>query len=397
MAKKLLGETANAADVNRDHFTFSILLKRGRLMILTMRKRLGASLVLVALAALSLAASCEEATVVPLGETATVGGMTFRVPDYDVRFIELNVDGKHYEYPRPVLTVPLTIKNVGQQPFVYNPTHQAPQMNEAVTPLLYSDPGPQAPLPPASKSPINGVFLQKGQLAGQILENRTLKPGEELRDIFLFEVPDAEAGNLIFSVPPSMHRGEMPALIRIPYTPREPKGPRIYKSGEAVDFDGVTLTITGANVVYVKTQDTAQGEGYSSNPLLKISYTITNKAERPVEYEPGHRAVGDDPGAALFSKDDTFKRVQFIPTTTAVGQVNEEKILKSGESVQDFVLFEAPDVGQLTLEYPAALFEREGKARIALEIDTKEPPLPQELQKKEEEKKPGGEGQGTSQ
>jgi hypothetical protein len=66
-------------------------------------------------------------------------------------------------------------------------------MSELTTPLLYLDPGAEAKLPPATKTIINGVYLPKGALDGQITRSMSVAAGESLTDVFLFEVPDATA------------------------------------------------------------------------------------------------------------------------------------------------------------------------------------------------------------
>ena len=336
----------------------------------------------MALVLLALGTACERPVVSTPGKPTTVGGMSFTVGDYETRYLELSEGDKVWEYARPVLVVPVTVTNVGEGEFVYNPTHATQQMTEAATPLLYQDPGPEAELPPESKTPINGVYLERGALPGQITEPTTLQKGQELTDLFLFEVPDEGMESLILSLPPSMHRGKMPVLFRVPYTPQTPEGPKVHTVGQPVAFDGLSFEVKGAEVEYVKTDDTAQGPGYSSAPLLKVRYAVTNKGEAPVEFDPGHRAMGGR-GASLYGKEGTFKRARFSGTTSVEGQVDGSKTLAPGETVEDFVLFERPGktVEVVTFEYPASLFGAEGIARVTIPYQYAEPELPKELQK----------------
>lgn len=338
------------------------------------------ALVIAAISAVSV--GCEKPTVAE-GKTATVGGIEFKLGDYKTQYIEVSDGSNTYEYPQPALVIPVTLKNVGEGDFTYNPTHATQQMAEAQTPLLYQDPGPEAKLPPESKTLINGVYLQKGALPGQLKKNETIKKGAELTDLFLFEVPD-EATSLILSIPPSMHRGKFPVLFRIAYTPQAPEGPPVHNVGDAVAFDAAEFSVTGTDVKYVKTNDSAQGEGFSSDPLLKISYKITNNSEQPITYDPAHRDVGGR-GASLFGKEQTYKRVKFAATTSVEGQKDGAVQVAPGESVEDFVLFERPGEGvdSLTLEYPASLFGGQGIARVKIDYEYKNPPLPKELKKAE--------------
>ncbi len=336
----------------------------------------------VALVAFALT-GCKQPVIAESGKPATAGGIEFSLGEYEVRFLELTEGAETFEYPRPVLVLPVTMKNVGEGNFVYNPTHSSQQMSEAATPLLYLDPGAEAELPPASKTPVAGVFLEKGQLDGQITQSTTIAAGSSVTDLFLFEVPAKDVTSLIFSVPPAMHAGEVPVLFRIPYTPKEPKGPKVHEVGQSIAFGDVKFKVTRQAVEYVKTDDTSQGEGYSSDPLLKVAFEITNGGTEPITYEPGHRDLGGR-GAALYGKSETFKRVRFPATTSAEGQKQSDERVAGGESVTDFVLFEKPAEDQtVVLEFPASTFGTTGLARVSFDVIAKAPDKPKELEKKE--------------
>lgn len=338
-------------------------------------------IVAAAIAAVSI--GCDS-PVVAEGSRATVEGVQFSVGDYEIRYLEVNEGENTYEYPQPALLIPVTIKNVGEGDFAYNPTHSTQQMAEAQTPLLYQDPGPEVTLPPESKTLINGVYLEKGTVNGQVTANQSLSPGEEITDYFLFEVPDPSLGSLILSIPPSMHRGKFPVIFRIEYAPKEAVGPKVYSEGDEIAFGDVKFSITGADIQYVKTEDTAQGEGFSSEPLYKISYTVENTGGDPITFDPSHRAEGGK-GASLFGKKLTYKRVKFAPSTTVVGQQGGASQIAAGDTLEDFVLFDRPPEGveTLTFEYPAALFGESGIARVALDYEYKDPATPKELEKPE--------------
>ncbi len=335
------------------------------------------------MATAALCSGCDE-PVVAQSSSATVGGVKFSLGDYEIRYLEVDDGGNTYEYPQPALVMPITVENTGKDDFTYNPTHSTQQMAEAQTPLLYLDPGAEADLPPESKTLINGVYLEKGRLDGQATESTTLKSGDKLTDLFLFEVPDEETDSLILSVPPSMHRGKYPVLFRIDYTPREPKGPKVHSTGDTVSFGPVDFTLTGSDVAYVKTDDSAQGEGFSSEPLLKVNYSITNNSEEPILYDPAHRDLGGR-GASLFGKEATYKRVKFAATTSIEGQITGTTQVDPGDTLKDFVLFDRPGEGvsQLSFEYPAALFGQRGIARYQIDYQYEDPPLPEELKKDE--------------
>lgn len=349
-----------------------------------------AALRIIAAAAVLAGASGCEKPVVATGNTASAGGIEFSVADYEVRYLEVSDGSNTYEYPQPALVIPVTLKNVGEGDFTYSPTHATQQMSEAQTPLLYVAPGADEDLPPQNKTMINGVFLSKGTVAGQVTKNQTIKKGDSLTDLLLFEVP-TDATKLILSVPPSLHRGKLPVLFPISFQPREPQGPKMHKVGEAVALGDAAFTVTGTEIAYVKTRDKLAGEGYSSEPLLKIKYKIENNGAAPLAYDPAHRAVGGR-GAALYGKGATFKRVKFAATTSVDGQRDGNTTVAPGDAVEDFVLFDRPPEGtaELSFEYPAALFGASGLARFTLPYEYSDPPLPKELKKAAPEPDKGG-------
>lgn len=334
------------------------------------------------LACALLLTACEKPTTATVGEAAVAGGISFSVQEYRVQYLELSGDGNTYEYPRPVLIIPVRLENVGEDDFVYNPTAKAPQMTESSTPLLYPDPGPEADLSKHIKVPVNGVFLEKGTLAAQLTERRTLKPGESLVDAFLFEVPaEASATSFIFSLPPTMHRGELPVIFRMPYQARQPEGPPVHELGESIATSTASFQIDAAEITYVKITDINQGPGFSTEPLFKVSYTITNTSEEPILYNPGHRDLSGRRGAALYSSNREFNRVRFPANSTVEGQTEGSANIAPGSSAKDFVLFEVPDkeVTTAMLEVPARIFSGTGLIRINLPFKYQQVDQPKEM------------------
>ncbi|QDG51599.1 DUF4352 domain-containing protein [Persicimonas caeni] len=350
--------------------------------------RVARVLLLVAAALLTAGAACEKPAVTEMKKPVQAGGVQFNVTGYDVRYLELNADGKTVEYPEPVLAINVEVTNQKDQPLTYTPSHRTQQVTEANAPLLYQDPGKEADLPPASKQTINGVFLEEGQLDEQVTQSKTLAKGESLTDVFLFEVPEAKEAALILSLPPTMHHGAVPVLFRIPYQYQKPKGPTVHEMGKTVSAGPVGFTVEKAEVAYIKTKHTIEGEGYSSNPRLKISYKVENTGKEPITYSPEHNVEGAR-GAALYSGGETFNRVKMPSNAEAEGQITDSTEIKPGKSVTDFVLFERPskEVKSVTFVYPADRFGGEGLVRVEVPYEYKDPELPKELKKKKAEKK----------
>lgn len=351
---------------------------------MAIQAQLWAGFRIVAATSLLLATGCEKPTVAE-GSTATTGGVAFSLGDYQVRYLEVSQGGETYEYPQPALVIPITLENVGEGSFTYTPSHTTQQMTEAQAPLLYIAPtGENADnLPPSTKTLINGVFLEKGPLEGQITQNETIASGVSVTDLLLFEVPTS-AADLILSIPPAWHRGEMPVLFRISYQPTEALGPKVHALGQSSDFGDITFTVTDAKVEFVKTTDTVQGEGFSSEPLYKISYELENNSSDAVSFDPSHRAVGVRT-ASLYGKGDTFSRVRFASSTTPEGQLAGRTSIPAGGKIADIVLFDRPpeSTTDVSFEFPAALFGGRGIARYSWSYEYQNPPKPKELEKPE--------------
>ncbi len=321
-----------------------------------------------------------------VGQAVQTGGIEIAVESSEVRYLEVVEDGQTYEYDEPVLALDVAFTNKGKDQFMYSPTHGTERMTEATSPLLYPAPEGDKPLPPKSKSPIKGVFLEKGHAKGQITQPTPIKPSETIRDRMLYEVPEAEQAELIFSVPPSMHRGNLPVLFRFSYEYNEPKGPDVYSVGEAAEIEGVTLKVTSAEHAYIETKHPEKGKGYSANPLFRVKYKITNETDEAITYDPGHSALSGRRTEALYADDEAVSRVTFKSSDKVPGWVTDSKTIQPSKTIEDMSLFESPgkEVSSVQFEYPATRFERAGLVRVKLDDTYQKPEKPEPLRKSED-------------
>ncbi len=338
---------------------------------------------LLALVALFLIGCDEKPQVFPADQPALYQGVEFELGTYTIRYLELTDDGQTYEYPDPVLVVPLTIRNRGESELAYNPTHRNQEMSEASTPLLMPGvAGDEIDWEAFSRRPIPGVVVERGTVEGQRQRSANLAPGEELTDLFLFELPDPDESILFFSIPPTMHRGDLPLFLRINYRqPSEIEGPQVASVGDTLEFDGVSFQVTEVSQTYVRLTE-GDRDGFSSDPVVKVSFTVTNNSDEPVVYSPGHRELSGSRGALLHSLHSEFNRVRFGSSITVQDQVDRSAI-DPGESVEDFALFERPpagaNVGQTTFELGANHFQRSGRVRVAFAYEHEDVEQPEEL------------------
>jgi hypothetical protein len=321
-----------------------------------------------------------------VGESIEEGGIEVQVEDYEIRNLELVEDGKTFEYEEPVLAIPIVVKNVGDDAFMYNPTHRSQKMTESTTPLMYYDPGEEASLPPSDKTPVNGVYLEEGNLEEQVTEQTRIEPGKSIQDVLLFEIPSEDKEKLILSIPPEYHRGNKPVLFRMSYTYEEPSGGETPGKGETVDVDGVEFTVQELSTEYIKLEETRDGRAYSSSPLVKVAYQIKNTTDGEVTYAPKHQNDSVRRTPVLRSNGDVFRPVEFPLKPKIVEQQEGQKALKSGEKVEDFTVFQRPPkkVKALTFTYPASRFDRGGVLEFQVPYSYEEPDKPDETEEEDE-------------
>ena len=349
------------------------------------RRGLQRILILSLLALLATTLGCdEEPPVASPGAPATAGDIRFELADYHIRYLELtDEDGQTLEYDDPVLAIEINLTNVGEDPFNYSPTHHVRELAKDRTPMLMQDPGgPEVDWDTFVPDPIAGVELGAGQWDRQLQDPETLGPGDSLSDTYLFELPDSDTSSLMLSIPPSMHRGEVPAFLRFDYSEPAPEGPAVYDVGDDIDFDGISFRVTDIDQLYLEMEDRDDDEGYSSDAVLKIAYTLTNDADETITFDPEHRDLSGNRGAILQSLHTDFHRAYFPGSPRPVGQLDEATEVEPGETVEDFAVFERPQdsADNVTFVLNADHFERSGRVRVSFSYTPEDIELPEALQ-----------------
>lgn len=341
------------------------------------------SLFFACLFALVGAVGCdEEPEIHSSDQPATQGGVQFEIDEYHIRYFELTDNGETVEYPDPVLAIGVEITNTGEDEFVYNPTHNTHEMSEARTPLLFPSPNtPEIDWETFTPQHISAVQLERGSWDQQLQGSATLAPNESVTDYFLFALPEPTQSNLILSIPPAMHRGDIPLFIQFSYVASDPKGPAVHSIGDAIDFDDVTFTVTNIEQAYIELEDSSEGEGFSNEAVLRISYTIENNSDEAIRFDPAHGDLSGNEGAFVQSQSTSFNRVRFPANTEPVGQQRRVTI-EPGETIEDFATFERPDqrAEAATFLLAAQHFDRSGRVRVSFSYAPSEVEKPEELQ-----------------
>ena len=353
--------------------------------VVTMTERRGYSRLslLVCSLLLVLQFGCEETPQIHSADQPVAqGGIQFELTDYEVHYLEITgPQGETLEYPDPVLAIGVRMTNAGEDPFTYGPTHDAREMSEARTPLLFPAPDtPEVDWDNFAPRYISGVQLEDGTWERQIHDQTTLNPGDTVEDFFLFELPRERQAQLVLSLPPVMHRGGLPVFLQFNYSQPRPQGPPVHTVGDEIEFDGITFTVTAVTQEYIKLEDSSDGEGFSNEPVLKIAYTVANTSDQAVTFDAAHRDVTGSEGPVIQSSSTSFTRVRFPANASPEGQQGRVEIAP-GESIEDFATFERPSRPAETATYilPASHFERSGRVRVAFSYEPEEVELPEEL------------------
>lgn len=331
----------------------------------------------------------DEPQIFPEDSAASAGGVEFELAEYHIRHLELNEDGETIEYHDPVLAMKVDITNVGEDEFIYNPTHASSEMSQARTPVLYDieegsidgAEGYEVDWDNFNPPPISAVRLEEGDWDEQHRDTVSVAPEGTISDYFLFELPESEPTELLLSIPPSMHRGELPVFIDIDYTSPESHGPRVYDVGDTIEFDDVTFTVDEITQEYIEMEDESEGDGFSNDPVLRIAYTIENTSEQAVSYDPAHGDLTGNQGPLVQSLDVDFNRARFPADSTPVGQVGSVAV-EPGDSVEDFATFEPPEepAENATFILSGSHFEQSGRVRVSFSYEPEEVEEPEQLQ-----------------
>ncbi len=338
---------------------------------------LGATLV-----GLALCVGCQKEIVGTQGEALQEekAPVAVTLEGYSLERVEVEGDAGPLVYSKPVLAMKLKFENTGSDPFFYQPTHGADKVSNQQAPLLFVDPGPKGEL----TQNIPGVFLEKGFLTAQQTGGTQIEPGASLSDVYVFSPPDGDNMEMMLTVPASMHGGKQRLKIKVSYTKPALPPVKINAPGEAISFGDASLTIKGAKVEFVRLKDSSlKAEGFSKDPVLKVSYEIENKGDAPLAYDPNHKGAGSilAPSLRDAGGSGNYMRVRFGADRDVKGQKSGNLTLAKGEKVNDFALFERPpeSVKNLRFMIPGKVFGQKGVARVDIPYTYANPAKPAEL------------------
>lgn len=330
-----------------------------------------------------LTSACAKPPESTLGAPVVQGGVSAVVSSVEAAYIDLEANEGAAQTSTPVLLVRLALTNNGPSALRYDINWSTATTTQAQSPLLYVDQGPEAPLGVANNIPLVrlGTMTWPGD---PVSEAQSIDPGQTLEDVLIFQMPSAGTSGLVLSLPPSIFGPDVktPAYIRIPWANSDVAQPAPVGLGEAYNGPDFTFTLDGIEQAYLPLQSpTAPRGGFTSSPVLKLNFTVTNTGSEPLVYLPPeanrslHAPALSDPDGA------TINRIQLPTGSSAPGHIVERTTIAPGSSMQASFLFEQPpaSIQRLSLQLPGKRFGSTGLIRVAFDYAMQAVPVPPEL------------------
>lgn len=330
-----------------------------------------------------LTSACAKPPESTLGAPVVQGGVSAVVSSVEAAYIDLEGNEGAAQTSTPVLLVRLALTNNSPGALRYDINWSTATTTQAQSPLLYVDQGPEVPLGVANNIPLMrlGTMTWPGD---PVSEAQSVEPGQTLEDVLIFQMPSTGTTGLVLSLPPSIFGPDVktPAYVRIPWSDAEVTPPVAVGLGEPFVGPDFTFTLNNTEQAYLPLQSpTAPRGGFTSSPVLKLNFTVTNTGSEPLVYLPPEAnrslhapALSDTDGA-------TINRVQLPTGSSADGHIVERTTIAPGASLQAAFLFEQPpaSIQRLNLQLPGKRFGSTGLIRVAFDYAMQPVPVPAEL------------------
>ena len=320
---------------------------------------------------------------VPEGEMGTElinGDLGVTVDGIELAYLDLQAaSGEVQTTENALLLIHMSLTNHGAAAIRYDTGDASTSVLQALTPVLFVDPGEGEEV----TQDHNIKVISLGQfryLDDPVTGPTTIDPGATIQDVLLFEQPPEGTTGLRLSLPPTIFGAqvEVPAWIRIPFSPGEPRVPVVYGPNDPALGDGYQLTINRTEVAYLPNRDQT---GFVEQPVLAVWYDLTNTTEAPMAYAPPHRIGSGGTAPALVAGASSFNRV-LVPSSQGIaGQLEDTQTIPPGGHLTDVATFERPPAGTegLVFFFKGHTVGHTGQVRIQIPYSFSDPPLPEAL------------------
>lgn len=282
----------------------------------------------------------------------------------------------------PVLELTVELVNNSESPVSYDLGWNQTVSKQQQSILVFAGSDPELAVSEANQ--ISAINLSDmSYLNDPVTGPATVAPGTSLTDKLLFNMPPEGTQSLLVSIPPNLFpNSELPGYVQLPWQPNEVSPLPAVQINEVYEGDGFSFKVTDVSTEWVRLRDASGEVGITSEPLVKISFTVTNTTEDPVTYRPT-RERGAVAFPILLQADGTGVTRATIGAAFKVnGQIETRQQVQPGASVEDFMLFRRPPQGvdRLKFVFPGKRIGASGQARVELDYSWQDPPKPAEWQ-----------------
>ncbi len=285
-----------------------------------------------------------------VGESVEHGSLSMTIEGFYVGspdFVDdKNHSAKATDKNTKVAIIRLAVTNNGEEATTFYPQHLASAGRMIQLSTL---PDPET----GERIPIEAITLPSNIFTTtQIQGDIKVQPGETIIDDYLFKVPVVDAEKLLVLIP-GVTIGNAAQVYRysVANAPEEIVSNDVVAKGKPFAIDGVSVTLKGTSEAYtelVNTNSDAQKKlkfpfAYTTEIVLKLDVTITNKSKQDITYDPSHRS-NDASGVELINTKTgrSLKRVKLPAKALAKGQTKDPVTIKPGKSFNDSFLFQRP-------------------------------------------------------
>lgn len=286
---------------------------------------------------------------VQAGQAQKIEGVEISVASFELTrpiFVDSGKNVYRMRKDDEVAVLTLKIRNTSDSVKSYKPLHAATG-SERVQLCTLPDATLEAPnYGRVFFKPVKADGATASYATNQIVSDVEIPPGGEITDAYLFEKPATDK-ELVALVPGKivvasgvlkLATGELKKV--------DPPAPAAV--GEPVTVDGVSIKVTKVTTEYPElaprtkpAKELKYAYAYTSDPVMAVYVTISNTTDGAIAYNPAHE---DDVGPVSLSTTtgELLKRAKISGTVMGKDQVQGQKTIEVGESVDDVFYFSVP-------------------------------------------------------
>ncbi|HEV8325344.1 MAG TPA: hypothetical protein VG389_27290 [Myxococcota bacterium] len=279
-------------------------------------------------------------------EGVALGDVSVRIASVHHRRACLSEDGRTMMDARPAYLVELHLRNGGAETLRYDPRHGRHRAGDPDDLRLAG-----------GGAAVAGIIYDPGVLVdGQVGEVVSLKPGDEVRDVFVFEPPPSAVHELIFTVPAALWGKAGAAELRVAHDAGAPEKVVEHPPGEAAALGAARVTMVGADVVLPVFRAADGRWDADTTPAVALRYRVA-AAGAAVTYDAEHGGTVAWGPVVRTGAGAVVPAVHYDGAPELRAQLRGKVAIAAGDAREDYALYSLPPPGTdaLSVELPGSL------------------------------------------